>query len=86
MSSELEPAGCHERKAHRLQRRQYTNPGPNFAWYTDGYDKLKPYGFPIHGCVDGFSRRVLWLKVSRTNNDPAVVAGSYLETVENEGG
>ena len=83
---ELDPVGCHERKAHRLQRRQYTNPGPNFAWHTDGYDKLKPYGFPIHGCVDGFSRRVLWLKVSRTNNDPAVVAGFYLETVENEGG
>lgn len=29
---------------------------------------------------------MLWLKVSRTNNDPAVVAGFYLETVENEGG
>ena len=66
---ELDPVGCHERKAHRLQRRQYMNPGPNFAWHTDGYDKLKPYGFPIHGCVDGFSRRVLWLNVSRTNND-----------------
>ena len=50
---ELDPVGCHERKAHRLQRRQYMNPGPNFAWHTDGYDKLKPYGFPIHGCVDG---------------------------------
>ena len=83
---QLDPVGCHERKAHPQQRRQYTNPGRNFAWHTDGYDKLKPYGFPIHGCVDGFSRRVLWLKVSRTNNDPAVVAGFYLHTVENEGG
>ena len=83
---QVDPVCCHERKAHCLQRRQYTNPGRNFAWHTDGYDKLKPYGFPIHGCVDGFSGRVLWLKVSRTSNDPAVVAGFYLDTVENEGG
>lgn len=83
---ELDPAGCQERKTHRLKRREYRNPGPNFAWHTDGYDKLKPYGFPIHGCIDGFSRRVIWLKVSRTNNDPAVIAGFYLEAVEELGG
>ena len=70
---ELDPAGCQERKTHRLKRREYRNPGPNFAWHTDGYDKLKTYGFPIHGCIDGFSRRVIWLKVSRINNDPAVI-------------
>ena len=52
----------------------------------DGYDKLKPYGFPIHGCIDGFSRRLIWLKVSRRNNDPAVVAGFFLETVQSAGG
>lgn len=83
---ELDPAGCQERKTHRLKRREYRNPGPNFAWHTDGYDKLKPYGFPIHGCIDGFSRKVIWLKVSRTNNDPAVIAGFYLEAVEELGG
>ena len=27
--------------------------GPNYVWHCDGYDKLKPYGFPIHGCIDG---------------------------------
>ena len=27
--------------------------GPDFVWHLDGYDKLKPYGFPIHGCIDG---------------------------------
>jgi hypothetical protein len=62
------------------------NPGPNFAWHADGYDKLKPYGFPIHGCIDGFSRRLIWLKVSRTNNDPAVVAGFFFEAVQSAGG
>ena len=32
---------------------------------ADGYDKLKPYGFPIHGCIDEYSRRVLWLKMTK---------------------
>ena len=27
--------------------------GPDFVWHIDGYDKLKPYGFPIHFCIDG---------------------------------
>ena len=53
---QVDPEGT----AHALRRRMYTNPGPNFAWHVDGYDKLKPYGFPIHGAVDGFSRRVMW--------------------------
>lgn len=83
---EVDPDGTVERRAKRLQRRRYVNPGPNFAWHADGYDKLKPYGFPIHGCIDGFSRRLIWLKVSRTNNDPAVVAGFFLEAVQNEDG
>ena len=43
--------------------------------------KLKPRGFPIHGCVDGFSRKVLWLKVTRSNNNPVVPARCFLETV-----
>ena len=46
-----------------------------------GYDKLKPYGFPIHAGIDGYSRKVLWLEVARTNNDPEVTASFFLECV-----
>ena len=59
MLRELDPEGCMLSKARRLKRREYVNPGPNYAWHMDGYDKLKPWGFPIHGCIDGFSRRIL---------------------------
>ena len=55
---ELDPEGVERRRSHRLRRRKYSNPGPNFAWHIDGYDKLKPWGFPIHGAIDGFSRRM----------------------------
>ena len=27
--------------------------GPNFLWHINGYDKLKAYGFAIHGWIDG---------------------------------
>ena len=38
----------------RLRRRAYRNYGPNDTWHCDGYDKLKPFGFPIHACIDGW--------------------------------
>ena len=27
--------------------------GPNHVWHLDGYDKLPPFGFAIHACIDG---------------------------------
>ena len=47
----MDPEGVQRRSRHRLQRRQYHAKGPNFIWHLDGYDKLKPYGFCIHGCM-----------------------------------
>ena len=82
---ELDPNGSENRKAHCLRRRQYVSVGPNFYWHAYGYGKLKPYGLPIHGCVDGFSRKILWLKISKTNNDPIVPAYFFIETVKKMG-
>lgn len=53
-----------------------------FCFVILGYDKLKPYGFPIHGCICGFSRRILWLELDHSNNDPKITARFYLDTVE----
>ena len=66
--------------------------GPNYCWHVDGLDKLKTYGFAIHGCIDGYgtvivsngvmiqvSRNILWLQVATTNNDSAVIAGYFLK-------
>ena len=83
---EIDPEGTENRRRHRLKRRQYNNPGPNFAWHIDGYDKLKPYGFPIHGGIDGFSRKILWLKVTRSNNSPNNIASMFLDSVEEHAG
>ena len=40
-------------------------------------------GFAIHGGIDGWSRKVLWIKVLRTNNDPAVIATLFVDAVKN---
>ena len=78
----IDPQGVQRRKAKRLLRRNYCSAGPNYLWHIDGYDKLKPYGFAIHGAIDGFSRRILWLRVGVTNNNPLVIAGYYLQCLE----
>ena len=69
------------RKRRRLKRRDYASPGPNFCWHIDGYDKLKPFGFAIHGAIDGFSRKMLWLEVGPTNNHPQVTALYFVNTM-----
>ncbi len=82
----IDPEGVEARKRRRLRRRQYNTPGPNFLWHIDGWDKLKPYGFSVHACIDGFSRRLLWLEVSTTNKHPNVVVDYFLSTVQQLGG
>ena len=47
-----------------IKRRVYIYDGPHNPCHADSNDKLKPYGFSIHSCVDGASGKVLWLKVT----------------------
>lgn len=50
---EVDPQGVEERRRRTFIRRAYINKGPNYLIHIDGYDKLKRYGFPIHGAIDG---------------------------------
>lgn len=78
----LDDEGVQLRSQHRLRRRSYFSRGPNYSIHIDGYDKLKPYGIAIHGCIDGYSRKILWLKAAYTNNDPKIVARYYLDYIK----
>lgn len=82
----LDPEGVEARSKHRLMRRLYKTEGPNHLWHIDGYDKLKPFGFCIHGAIDGYSRRIMWLEVGPSNNDPFIVAQYYVDCVRQIGG
>ena len=70
----------------RLERRSYSVPGPNFILHIDGYDKLKPFGLCISGCIDGFSRKIIWLNVYNTKYNPRIIGGYFLEAVREYGG
>ena len=78
----IDPEGVERRKRRRLKRRRYITPGSNFLWHVDGWDKLAHFGIFIHGAVDGFSRRILWLEANSTNKNPSMIASHYLSTVQ----
>ena len=42
-----------------IRRRIYHTIGPGYIYHIDGNDNLKRWGFPIHGCIDEFSRKVM---------------------------
>ncbi|KAB0800803.1 hypothetical protein PPYR_04107 [Photinus pyralis] len=82
----IDPVGVEIRTRRRLRRRQYNNKGPNYLWHVDSYDKLKPFGIGINGCIDGFSRHIMWMKAGRTNNNPRVIGGYFVDTIQKIGG
>ena len=79
---EEDPEGTTQQRAHKLVQRDYFSFGSNFCWHCDNYGKLEPYGLPIYGAVDGFLRKVICLKVCRTNCNPMVVAAMYIRVVQ----
>ena len=54
---EVDSEGTEIRRSRKLCRRKYISPRPEHCWHTDGYDKLKPFGLPIHGQSTDFRER-----------------------------
>jgi hypothetical protein len=77
----LDPEGSQHRKKRRLLRRSYIAKGPNFIWHFDSYDKLKRFGFCINGCIDGFSRHIIWLNCYNSSSNPKIIGGYFIEAV-----
>lgn len=67
-----------------VNRRHYSVPGPLSLWHLDGNHKIIRWGFVIHGCVDGYSRRIMYLKAS-TNNKASTVFNNFMNAVETFG-
>lgn len=82
----LDPHGNEQRRKRRLLRRRYSAKGPNYLWHFDSYDKLRRYGLCINGCIDGFSRKIIWMNAYNTSNNPRVIGGYYIEAVTQLGG
>ena len=80
---ELDPLGVEQGARHRLTRRSYISTGPKHTWHIDGYGKLKTFGFAIHGAIDCYNWKILWLFVGSSNNDAKVIAYYFVNCVVN---
>lgn len=84
---EVDPEGLEERrivKKEKKEKRPFTSKGPLWLISLDGHDKLCGYQnftFPlgVYGCLDTFSRKVLFLFVCFSNSDPNVIGKRYLK-------
>jgi hypothetical protein len=59
-----------------VRRRVYKVKGANSLWHQDGNEKLRPWGFYVHGCVDGYSRKIVYLEC-RNNKRSRTVASMF---------
>ncbi len=67
-----------------VYRRHYYVPGSLALWHHDGNHKLIRWRFVIHGCVDGYSRKIMYLRCA-TNNKAQTVLHLFLEAAQKYG-
>ena len=79
----VDPANTALRWGIVVSRRQYSVPWPNSLWHLDGHHSLIRWGLVIHGCIDGFSRRIMFLRCSN-NNLSQTVLELFLRAIEND--
>ena len=68
------------RRRMTIQRRVYSVPSPNFLWHIDGLHCLIRWRIVIHGGIDGYSRRIVYLHAS-DNNRAATVEVLFRQAV-----
>ena len=66
----------------RKRKDKYTVPGPDWLWCLDGHDKLAAYGIEIYGCVDAYSRKIIWWYIGSSSRTAVSVVRQYLATVK----
>jgi hypothetical protein len=47
---------------------------------------LQSYFVCYYRCIDGYSRRLIWLQCGSSNHSPGVIAGYFKDAVEVAGG
>jgi hypothetical protein len=90
--AELDPDGLEARSLQKKAKKPkvaFISNGPLWVVSLDGHDKLCGYQnstFPIciYGCLDTFSRKILFLFVCYSNSDPRIVGKKYLEYLYQE--
>ena len=79
--AKLDPNNTALRWGVVVSRRKYEVPWPNSLWHIDGHHSLIRWKLVIHGCIDGFSRRIIFLRCS-SNNKAETVLELFLSAIE----
>ncbi|XP_057330115.1 uncharacterized protein LOC130670701 [Microplitis mediator] len=72
--NEVDPIGTASRWSQSIQRRTYKVATPNSLWHMDAHLKLSRWGFVIHGCIDGYSRLIIYLSCEMSIQAEPVVS------------
>ena len=72
------------RRRYAIFRRTHNVTGPNHLWHIDSNHKLISWRFVIHGCIDGYSRAIVYLKCC-TDNKANTVLQYFEEGVQEFG-
>ena len=73
-----------QRRSHAIRRRVYSTEHPNSVWHIDGHHKLIRWRFVIHAAIDGYSRRITYIKCA-DNNRAQTVLESFRDAVSHFG-
>ncbi|KAL3890023.1 hypothetical protein ACJMK2_002323 [Sinanodonta woodiana] len=76
----IDPVGRAVRQRRAIRQRPYNITVPNQLWHMDSSHKLISWWFVIHGCIDGASRCIIYLKCL-ANNLAQTVLGYFQEDV-----
>ena len=87
MMANLDPEGLEARNLQKKTKKAkipFTSDGPLWLVSLDGHDKLCGYQnstFPlgVYGCIDTFSRKILFLFVCYSNSNPLIIGKKYFE-------
>ncbi|KAF5282380.1 hypothetical protein FQR65_LT14316 [Abscondita terminalis] len=80
----INPIRIRLRRTHAICRRTYRVKGPNYLWHMDSNHKLTSFRCVFHGCIDGYSRLIIYLKCL-PNNTSTSVLNLFKEGVEKYG-
>ncbi|KAK4883438.1 hypothetical protein RN001_006757 [Aquatica leii] len=71
--AEIDPLGTAKRWSGTVKRRMYKVATPNSLWHMDAHMKLSRWGLATHGCIDGYSRTIIYLSCAASVTAQTVI-------------
>lgn len=80
----VDPVNTALRRSVTVRRRVYHVEGPNCVWHLDTNHKLIRWRIVVHGCIDGYSRTLVYLRCA-DNNRALTNLSFFVDGVRNYG-